>query len=110
MGRDLARSLGHMKGDSIFVISPRGSLAPVGFVPYMKRFEVVDFFQTGMYEYDGSLAFVRMDNAQTLAHVKNAASAVDIRIDQIFRARLVKERWASVIPPSYRILDLDAIE
>ena len=103
MGRDLARSLGLMKGDSIFVISPKGSLAPVGFVPYMKRFEVVDFFQTGMYEYDGSLAFVRMEDAQALAHVKNAASAVDIRVDQIFRASVVKERLASEMDPTYRL-------
>jgi lipoprotein-releasing system permease protein len=43
MGRDLARSLGLIRGDTLFVISPRGSLAPVGFIPYMKRFEVVDF-------------------------------------------------------------------
>ena len=63
LGRDLARSLGLIQGDTVFVVSPRGTLAPVGFVPYMKRFAVAGFFETGMYEYDGSEAFINLADA-----------------------------------------------
>ena len=89
LGRDLARTLGLIKGDTLFVISPRGSLAPIGYVPLMKKFQVTDYFETGMYEYDGSLAFIHLAQAQGLAHLTSAANAVEIRVADIFRTDAV---------------------
>ena len=105
MGRDLARSLGLIKGDTLFAVSPRGMLAPVGYVPYMKRFVVADFFETGMYEYDGSLAFVNIKDAQALDRIKDAATAVDIRVQQIFQTQKIKERLMSELGNSFRARD-----
>lgn len=105
MGRDLARSLGLIKGDTLFAVSPRGMLAPVGYVPYMKRFVVADFFETGMYEYDGSLAFVNIKDAQALDRIKAAATAVDIRVQQIFQTQKIKERLMSELGNSFRARD-----
>ncbi|RPJ78981.1 MAG: lipoprotein-releasing system transmembrane subunit LolC, partial [Deltaproteobacteria bacterium] len=36
LGNELANNLGVMKGDTVYVISPRGMLSPVGHVPSMK--------------------------------------------------------------------------
>jgi lipoprotein-releasing system permease protein len=106
LGRDLARSLGVIKGDSLFVVSPRGILAPVGFVPYMKRFEVADFFETGMYEYDGSLAFMNLSDAQILDHLRPAlASAVEVRINDIFQAPAIGRAIISQLGPGYTFQD-----
>ncbi|RJQ76869.1 MAG: lipoprotein-releasing ABC transporter permease subunit [Desulfobacteraceae bacterium] len=105
MGRDLARSLGLIQGDTVFVISPKGFLAPAGFVPYMKRFEVIDFFQTGMYEYDGSLVFIRLEDAQTLSHARGTASAIEVRVNEIFRTTAVKRQIAARVDETYRIRD-----
>jgi lipoprotein-releasing system permease protein len=105
LGRDIARSLGLIKGDTLYVISPRGILAPVGFVPYMKRFTVVDFFETGMYQYDGSLAFMNLADAQELNHMRSAVDAVEMRIDDIFRARAVGEALLSELGSSFKFQD-----
>ncbi len=105
LGRDLARSLGLIKGDTLFVVSPRGTLTPVGFVPYMKRFVVADFFETGMYEYDGSLAFMNLSDAQVLNHMRSSISAVEIRLDDIFKASSIGETIVSELGPSYEFQD-----
>jgi lipoprotein-releasing system permease protein len=102
MGRDLARSMGLLKGDTIFVVSPRGALAPTGFVPYMKRFIVADFFSTGMYEYDGGLVFMRLSDAQALNRIPDSVTGVEIRLDQIFEANAVGQKLAQRLGSSFR--------
>ncbi len=105
MGRDLARALGVVQGDTLFVVSPKGTLAPVGVVPYMKRFEVVDFFQTGMYEYDGSLVFMRLEDAQALARSQGAVSAVEVRTKQVFQASDIGKRILARLGKGFRQQD-----
>jgi lipoprotein-releasing system permease protein len=105
MGRDLARALGVIQGDTLFVVSPKGTLAPVGVVPYMKRFEVVDFFQTGMYEYDGSLVFMRLEDAQALARTQDSVSAVELRVDRVFQAAEIGRWIVSRLSGGYRPRD-----
>ncbi|MFZ1983970.1 MAG: lipoprotein-releasing ABC transporter permease subunit [Desulfatitalea sp.] len=105
MGRDLARALGIVRGDTLFVVSPKGTLAPVGIVPYMKRFEVVDFFQTGMYEYDGSLVFMRLEDAQTLSRAQRTVSAVEIRVDHIFHSAAIGRQIMAGLDGTYRLRD-----
>jgi lipoprotein-releasing system permease protein len=105
LGRDLARSLGVFKGDTIYIISPRGALAPVGFVPFMKRFKVVDFFETGMYEYDVSLGFMNLDDAQSLAHMKQTVNGVEMRVDNIYKTNAIGKDLLSVLGPGYRFQD-----
>ncbi len=95
LGRDLARTLGLVQGDNLFVVSPRGTLTPVGFVPLMKRFTVVGFFETGMYNYDGGLAFMRLEDAQILAHAQTSVSQVEIRLDRIFQASQIGRNFVS---------------
>jgi lipoprotein-releasing system permease protein len=105
MGRDLARALGIVRGDTLFVVSPKGTLAPVGIVPYMKRFEVVDFFQTGMYEYDGSLVFMRLEDAQTLSRAQRTVSAVEIRVDHVFHSAAIGLQIMAGLDGTYRLKD-----
>jgi lipoprotein-releasing system permease protein len=105
LGRDLARTLGLIKGDSLFVVSPRGTLAPIGFVPYMKRFAVVGFFETGMYEYDGSLAFINLADAQALNHMQSTVSAVEVRAEYIFLTSTIRRELAAQLGASYDFED-----
>ena len=105
LGRDLARSLGLIKGDTLFVVSPQGILAPVGFIPYMKRFVVADFFETGMYEYDGSLAFMNLADAQALNHMNHLVSAVEVRVNDVFQAAAIGRKLISRLGPAYSFQD-----
>jgi lipoprotein-releasing system permease protein len=105
MGRDLARNLGLIQGDSVFVVSPKGFLAPIGFVPHMRRFEVVAFFQTGMHEYDGSLVFIRLEDAQALSQARGSAGAIEVRVNDIFRTSGIERQIKTQLDETYRLRD-----
>ena len=71
----------------------------------MKRFHVVGFFETGMYEYDGSLAFIRLEEARALIHSPAAVSAVEVRVENIFKVPLITSRLRSEIADGIRLRD-----
>ena len=48
LGVELAKHLAAAPGDSIQVISPLGTMTPMGMMPKMKRFRVVGIFHSGM--------------------------------------------------------------
>jgi lipoprotein-releasing system permease protein len=41
LGKELAANLGVIRGDTVYMISPRGMLSPVGHIPAMIKFQVV---------------------------------------------------------------------
>jgi lipoprotein-releasing system permease protein len=89
LGRELARSLGVIRGDAVYLISPRGMISPVGHMPAMKRFRIVGLFESGMYEYDGSLAFIRLEDAQHLLRMGQTVTGIEIRVNDIYDARKI---------------------
>lgn len=95
LGRELARNLGVVKGDSVYLISPRGMLSPIGHVPAMKQFEVTGYFESGMYDFDGSFAYIRLADAQRLLRMGDAVSAVEVRITDIYGAREIADKIVS---------------
>src|SRR5712691_6361288 len=67
LGRELARALGVLPGDTVTVISPKGALTAVGMVPKMRRYTVAGTFEVGMYEFDASFAYLALPVAQEFA-------------------------------------------
>lgn len=65
LGNELAKNLGVARGDALTVISPLGRLTPLGQVPRSQVFRVAGVFESGMYEYDSSLAYVPLTTAQS---------------------------------------------
>lgn len=94
LGKELAGNLEVRKGDMIYVISPRGVLSPVGHVPAMKRFRVTGLFKSGMYEYDGSLAYIRLQDAQKILRMEDTVTGIEIRVTDIYKAREIGTRIA----------------
>ncbi|MDL2328223.1 lipoprotein-releasing ABC transporter permease subunit [Desulfosarcina sp. OttesenSCG-928-A07] len=85
LGKGLARSLGAIKGSTIYVISPRGALSPIGHIPAMVKFRVADLFSSGMYEFDNSMAFIRLSDAQKLFRMPGTVSGIELRLTQMDR-------------------------
>ncbi|MCP4160613.1 MAG: lipoprotein-releasing ABC transporter permease subunit [Deltaproteobacteria bacterium] len=91
LGRDLANQIGVIKGDKVILMSPKGFASPMGQVPSVKRFIVTDTFNSGMYEYDASLAYAHLNQVQQLEGAIDKVSAIGIWIDDVFDVRSVKE-------------------
>jgi lipoprotein-releasing system permease protein len=77
-GTELARQLGIQPGDVLTVVSPQGRLTPLGRVPSSRRYKVSALFDSGMYEYDASLAFVSLREAQDLLEMENRVTGVEV--------------------------------
>jgi lipoprotein-releasing system permease protein len=81
VGRELARSLHLMVGDELLLISPLGDLGPMGVMPRARRFRVAAVFYSGMYEYDATHVYVRLDVAQKFFSLEEKATTIDIKVD-----------------------------
>lgn len=86
IGKELAARLGTFLGDTINVISPTGTPGPLGIIPKIRKFEVVGIFDSGMYEYDSTLAYISMETAQDFFNLGDTVTGVEVKVDDIFQA------------------------
>jgi len=91
LGKDLAEALGVAVGDFLTATSPRGRLSPIGEFPRSRRFRVAAIFDSGFYNYDAEWAFVSLEAAQQLFLLGDVASAIGLRIDNLYQAPQVAE-------------------
>ncbi|PLX68194.1 MAG: lipoprotein-releasing system transmembrane subunit LolC [Denitrovibrio sp.] len=78
LGKELAASLGVLLGDEVVMVSPFGKKGPFGITPKMKRFEVTGVFDTGMYEYNSTLAYINITSAQEFFGTGDIASGFSV--------------------------------
>ena len=91
LGKELAKNLGVVKGDTVYLISTRGTLSPIGHIPAMKQFQVTGFFESGMYDFDQVFAYIHLTDAQRILRMGNTVSGVEVRVKNIYRAKLIAE-------------------
>lgn len=89
IGFELAKTLGVGVGDWINMMSPLGSPTAVGMVPRVKRFGVGGIFDSGMYDYDSTIVFMSMADAQRFFEIGEKATGIEVRVDDIDTARVV---------------------
>ena len=81
VGTRLAQRLGVSVGDSLTLLSPRGSATPFGTAPRVKAYTVAALFEVGMSEFDASFIFMPLHEAQRFFKLGDAVSALEIMID-----------------------------
>lgn len=90
VGRELASNLHLAVGDEVRVVSPFGSLGPLGPIPKTKLFRVAGIFYSGMYEYDTKYAYVTIPVAQRFFnHRDDAITAIEVRLHEVDRSDAV---------------------
>jgi lipoprotein-releasing system permease protein len=87
LGVELAKHLSISVNETIQVISPLGTMTPMGMVPKMKRFRVVGTFYSGMYEFDIKLAYVSIESAQKFFNMDSRVTGIEIKVDDIYKAK-----------------------
>jgi lipoprotein-releasing system permease protein len=91
IGRELVKNLNTFLGDEITVVSPLGTITPAGMMPKYRRFEVVAIFDSGMFEYDTSLAFISLPTAQRFFNLGDAVTGLQVKVDDVDRAPQVAQ-------------------
>jgi lipoprotein-releasing system permease protein len=90
LGSDLASQLGVAVGDSISVLTPEGTLSPMGMIPRARRLRVAGTFNLGLYEVDSQTGFVSLDVARRLLD-REDIDAIQLRLDDIYQAPAVAD-------------------
>lgn len=86
LGKELALKLEVSVGDTINVVSPAGPISAMGVVPKMRPFAVVGLFSSGMYNYDSSLAYIDLGEAQRLFNLGASVTGIEVKVTDVFRA------------------------
>lgn len=89
LGLELARNLGVFYNDELNVVSPTGTITPMGMAPRSVRMRVVAIFNSGMYEYDSSLAYISLKTTQDFLRLGDRVTGVEVRVDDIYLAKEV---------------------
>jgi lipoprotein-releasing system permease protein len=84
IGKELARHLNLILGDKVNVISPMGNITPLGMMPKMKPFRVVGIFNTGMFEYDSTLAYVSLGQAQSFFDLGDTVTGIQLKVADVY--------------------------
>ena len=90
LGSGLANSLDVVPGDRITMITPQATASPVGFLPRLRRFEVVGLFEIGVYEYDRSTAIIHNEDASRLFRMDGDVSGLRLRLADMDDAPLIR--------------------
>ena len=91
LGKELAHKLGVEMDDTVSMVAPASHLTPMGLIPKIKLFKVAGLFESGMFEYDSSLAFISIQSAQNFFSMKEKVSGIEIRVDDIDHADKIAE-------------------
>ncbi|MEE9586774.1 MAG: lipoprotein-releasing ABC transporter permease subunit [Hyphomicrobiaceae bacterium] len=81
IGTRMANSLRVTVGDRITMINPRGRATVFGTKPNIKRYPVAAIFEIGMSEYDRTMVFLPLKEAQRFFNSPNAVTVVELLVD-----------------------------
>jgi lipoprotein-releasing system permease protein len=93
LGRTVADRLRASVGEDVLLSSPfNTTVSPLGMYPKFRKFRVVGIFTSGLYEYDSSLCFISLGEAQAFFGLGTDVTGVEVSIHDVFAAGDVEER------------------
>ncbi|WP_173932143.1 lipoprotein-releasing ABC transporter permease subunit [Chelativorans sp. Marseille-P2723] len=81
IGSRLAQALGITLGDLITLFSPEGDVTPFGTTPRVKSYPVTAIFEIGMSEYDASIIYMPLEEAQLYLNTEGLAQLIEVFVD-----------------------------
>ena len=92
LGRTVADRLRASVGEEVILASPFNNRpSPLGVLTKLRKFRVVGIFTSGLYEYDSSLAFIDLYEAQTFFGLGKAVTGIEVKLQDMFAAPEMKE-------------------
>jgi lipoprotein-releasing system permease protein len=93
LGKDLAASIGVMVGDTVTLLTPNGTLSPMGVMPRQRRFTVVGTFRLGLYEVDNGTGLVSLDAGMRIA-ATDRVTRIELKVADVYAAPQIADRIA----------------
>jgi lipoprotein-releasing system permease protein len=92
LGMRLAEKLQIHVGDTVSFLSPDGNVTPFGVMPRLQTFKVVALFESGMFEYDSTTAFIPFGTAQTFFQKGAGIDHLDLFLENPHQPEWVMEQ------------------
>jgi lipoprotein-releasing system permease protein len=81
VGSRMAGNLGLAVGDTITLTSPDGDVTPFGTTARIKGYTIVAIFEVGMSEYDSSIVYMPLSEAQLYFNMEDLVQSIEIYVD-----------------------------
>ncbi|WP_141266492.1 lipoprotein-releasing ABC transporter permease subunit [Thermodesulfovibrio sp. Kuro-1] len=105
IGKELANMLGVLPGDTITVISPMGTMGPLGIIPKVKKFIVTGIFEIGMFEYDMNLVITDLKIAQDFFEYGNKVTGIQLRLKDVYKANFISQAITKELDGEFYVKD-----
>lgn len=98
IGSGLASDLNLLQGDYINLVSPSGAVTAFGSAPVSKEYKIGAIFDIGMSEYDNSLIYMPLEQAQLFFGREGVVEMVEARIANPDNTEPVIAQFAKLLP------------
>ncbi len=106
LGYALADRLGVDVGDKVFLADfAHADLLSGSFAPRIQPFLVAGIFESGMYEYDESLAYIALPEAQRFFDMPQAVTGLQLRVADPFHSGRLADALEEKLGFPYRAID-----
>lgn len=105
LGKELAFRLGVFIGDTINVVSPVGPMTSLTMTPKIRPYTVVGVFESGMFEYDSSLSYISLEEAQKFFNLGEAVTGIQVKVDDVFLAQEIAHRLEAELGTTFMARD-----
>ena len=78
IGSRMAESLGLSAGGQITLVAPEGDVTPLGVNPRVKTYTVSAIFEIGMSEYDASIIYMPLEEAQLYFNSEGVVQSIEL--------------------------------
>ena len=89
IGNELSRKVEAHPGDTLTVVSPGGKSTPSGRAPKTRKYKVTAIFDSGMYDYDASMAFISLKESQDFLGLGDRVTGLEIKVRDVYKADTV---------------------
>jgi lipoprotein-releasing system permease protein len=97
LGKELAKNLKVSTGERVYLISAGTTNSAMTHMPGMRPFEVAGIFVSGMFEYDKSLVYLDITDAQELLGMADTVTGIEASVTDIFKAGEIAEKIATAL-------------
>ena len=82
IGRRMADNLGLRVGDSLSILTAKGAQTPFGVTPRIKSYPVDAIFQIGMSQYDETILYMPLKEAQLFFNKEDEATLIEVFVEK----------------------------
>ncbi|MBU8869231.1 MAG: ABC transporter permease [Gemmatimonadales bacterium] len=110
LGSELGNNLGAALGDTIILTAVNGELELENIEAESRRFVVLGYFETGMFEFDSRFLYIDLDSARDFfEYAPDGATLVGLKVQDLMRADQVADRLEEILPHEYYATDWMAL-